>query len=287
MVTSEDRSILTPGALAPDVVVSYGDHEDQVAEVWPVDAELTPGRRAARRVLAAVVRPRPLPTARRGTRPAGCDRDAARVPQGRGRRRMAAHLRRRAGRPAASGAAPPAGIPARGGRPQRRGASGALGGGDRANAGGGRRRRAGAGRRPRCDGGALRVGGEPGASTCSAATRTRGRTATTWPTPYACRRRARRCSWCTAVRDTLVPVEQSRRYLQAHPTVSAHRARLRALRADRPAQHRFRHGASGRGRGDGRRRGRRPHPPLVSAAPPPPVIGAFQSLQGRRRQPRN
>jgi acetyl esterase/lipase len=35
MVTSEDRSILTPGALAPEVVVSYGDHEDQVAEVWP------------------------------------------------------------------------------------------------------------------------------------------------------------------------------------------------------------------------------------------------------------
>lgn len=35
MVSSEDRSVLNVGASAPPLVVSYGAHEDQVAEVWP------------------------------------------------------------------------------------------------------------------------------------------------------------------------------------------------------------------------------------------------------------
>lgn len=35
MGVPEDRSILTVGTVTPPVVVSYGEHEDQVAEVWP------------------------------------------------------------------------------------------------------------------------------------------------------------------------------------------------------------------------------------------------------------
>lgn len=35
MGVSEDRSIFSVGTVTPPVVVSYGEHEDQVAEVWP------------------------------------------------------------------------------------------------------------------------------------------------------------------------------------------------------------------------------------------------------------
>lgn len=35
MLSPEDRSVLNVGASAPAVVVSYGPHDDQVAELWP------------------------------------------------------------------------------------------------------------------------------------------------------------------------------------------------------------------------------------------------------------